>query len=117
VGFLDQVITWLAQQQVPAYLVGGCIRDRLLGRPVYDLDVTAAGDGLELARRLANRFGGAPLWTRTQHRPGDLKGDEGQRLVVDVARLRTDPRRLPGLRPGDRDHGQCLPPMSARQTR
>ena len=51
-----QVIEWLAQQPVATYLVGGCVRDRLLGRAVYDLDVVTAGDGLELARRLAERL-------------------------------------------------------------
>ena len=47
-----RITAWLAQQDVDVYLVGGCIRDRLLHRDVADLDVTTAGDGLLLARRL-----------------------------------------------------------------
>ena len=84
------VIVWLAQQDVVAYLVGGCVRDRLLGRPVCDLDVAVDGDGLALARRLANRFQGAyyPLDEARSTGRAILCAEGGQRLVVDVARFR-----------------------------
>ena len=86
----DRVIAWLAQQDVAAYLVGGCVRDRLLNRPVYDLDVTVAGDGLDLARRLANRFGGAyyPLDEARSTGRAILSDEQDGCLVVDVARFR-----------------------------
>jgi putative nucleotidyltransferase with HDIG domain len=88
----DQVIAWLAQQEVEAYLVGGCVRDRLLGRPVYDLDLTVDGDGLRLARRLANHFEGAyyPLDVARSTGRAILRAEAGRRLVVDVARFRGD---------------------------
>lgn len=35
----DEVIRVLQQAGFPAYRVGGCVRDRLLGRPVADVDV------------------------------------------------------------------------------
>ena len=35
----DRVLAWLAQQNKDIYVVGGAVRDRLLGRPVYDLDL------------------------------------------------------------------------------
>ena len=86
----DQTIAWLAGQDIQIYLVGGCVRDRLLGRPVYDLDVAVDGDGLRLARRLANRFGGAyyPLDDARQTGRAILDDQRGEHLVVDVARLR-----------------------------
>jgi len=86
----SQIIGWLAGQDMQVYLVGGCVRDRLLGRPVYDLDVAVAGDGLYLARRLANRFGGAyfPLDETRQTGRAILDKRRGQPLIVDVARLR-----------------------------
>ncbi len=86
----EQVIAWLAQQNLAVYLVGGCVRDRLLGRPVYDLDVAVDGDGLALARRLANRFKGAyyPLDEARSTGRAILRGEGDRRLVVDVARLR-----------------------------
>jgi poly(A) polymerase len=42
----------------PAWVVGGAVRDRLLGRPVLDLDVAVAGDPRALARHLAVVAGG-----------------------------------------------------------
>jgi poly(A) polymerase len=41
-----------------AWVVGGAVRDRLLGRPVLDLDVAVAGDPRALARHLALAAGG-----------------------------------------------------------
>lgn len=40
----------------PAHLVGGALRDRLLGRPSHDLDAVVAGRGEEIARQLARRL-------------------------------------------------------------
>ena len=86
---MDTLIAWLAQQPIPAYLVGGCVRDRLLGRPLYDLDVAVAGDGLRLARRLADHFGGAyyPL-DEVRGTGRAILYEAGHRLVVDVASFR-----------------------------
>ena len=42
-----------------AWLVGGAVRDRLLGRPTDDLDVTLAGDPRDAARAIARATGGA----------------------------------------------------------
>jgi poly(A) polymerase len=85
-----QVVQWLGQQDLPAYLVGGGVRDRLLNRPVYDLDVAVDGDGLAVARRLANHFGGAyfPLDEARCTGRAILWREDGQRLMVDVARFR-----------------------------
>ena len=38
------------------YLVGGSVRDAILGRTVRDLDLTLAADGLALGRKLADRL-------------------------------------------------------------
>jgi len=42
-----------------AWLVGGTVRDRLLGRPSSDVDIVVAGEPAEAARALALRAGGA----------------------------------------------------------
>lgn len=40
------------------YLVGGFVRDLLLNQPNLDLDLVVEGDAIQLAERLAKRFGG-----------------------------------------------------------
>lgn len=40
------------------YVVGGYVRDLLLGRAVKDIDVTVLGDGIAFARRAAEALGG-----------------------------------------------------------
>lgn len=47
-----------ALRETPAWLVGGAVRDRLLGRAVSDLDVAVHGDPKRLARHLAVGVGG-----------------------------------------------------------
>jgi putative nucleotidyltransferase with HDIG domain len=42
-----------------AWLVGGAVRDRLLGRPVDDVDIALDGDPRKAARRIARDTGGA----------------------------------------------------------
>jgi len=44
---------------VELYLVGGAVRDALLGRPSYDLDFVLPSGALRFARQLADRLGGA----------------------------------------------------------
>ncbi len=42
----------------PLYAVGGFVRDLLLGRPNFDVDLVVEGSAIELARRLAHTHGG-----------------------------------------------------------
>src|SRR5580698_1276615 len=42
-----------ADLQVPCYLIGGFVRDRLIGRPTKDADIVCAGDGIQLANKVA----------------------------------------------------------------
>lgn len=86
----DQVVAWLAEQELDVYLVGGSVRDSLLGRKVYDLDVAVAGDGLRLAKKLADRFRGDfyPLDDLRRTGRAILYHSEAAPLVVDLARLR-----------------------------
>jgi putative nucleotidyltransferase with HDIG domain len=43
----------------PVWLVGGAVRDLLVGRPLHDVDLALPGGSGEAARRLAGRLGGA----------------------------------------------------------
>ncbi len=44
----------ISQQKIPAYVVGGYVRDMLLYRPSKDVDIVVLGDGIELARHFAD---------------------------------------------------------------
>ncbi|HTI07739.1 MAG TPA: HD domain-containing protein [Puia sp.] len=45
----------------PCFLIGGFVRDRLIGRPTKDADIVCVGDGIELANKVADRFHPRPL--------------------------------------------------------
>jgi tRNA nucleotidyltransferase/poly(A) polymerase len=84
-----QVIAWLAEQDMPIYLVGGWVRDRLRGRPNCDLDLVVDGDSLTLARRLADRLHGHYYPLDTERGTGRaIFHRDDSRLVVDIARFR-----------------------------
>lgn len=84
------LLAWLAQNAGDAYLVGGCIRDRLLGRPLHDLDVVVPSGGLALARRVANAFGGGyyPLDAGRGTGRALFRSAAGTPLAVDVSEFR-----------------------------
>ncbi len=45
---------------VPVYVVGGYVRDRLLGRDSKDMDVVCVGDGIALAEQIASKLHPTP---------------------------------------------------------
>jgi len=47
----------LALRGAPAYLVGGSLRDAILGRPVRDVDIAVEGDSLTIARAIGKELG------------------------------------------------------------
>lgn len=49
------------------WLVGGFVRDALLGRPNHDLDLAVDGDVQAVARRLANKLGGTVVPLDPEH--------------------------------------------------
>jgi poly(A) polymerase len=42
--------------EVSCYVIGGFVRDKLLGRTTKDIDIVCTGDGIELAKAVANSF-------------------------------------------------------------
>jgi len=74
---LRQVAALSAHLGLPAYLVGGFVRDALLKQPINDFDLVVEGDAVKLGRALVKQFGGrltvhAPFKTATWfplHRP------------------------------------------------
>ena len=89
-----------AREGAALYLVGGSVRDLLLGRPVVDLDLAVEGDGPRIAEALASELGGR-VSARSQFGTAKLVVGE-QTLDVATARLETydRPGALPTVRPG-----------------
>jgi tRNA nucleotidyltransferase (CCA-adding enzyme) len=81
------------------YLVGGAVRDLLLGASVVDLDLAVEGDGPRTARELAGRLGGDVV---PHERFGTATVRAGA-LQFDVAATRAEtypePGALPVVRP------------------
>lgn len=55
---LSEISRLLAKRHIPVYLVGGFIRDTLLGRPTADIDIAVDGDALEIAADVADALSG-----------------------------------------------------------
>jgi len=68
-----------------AWVVGGAVRDELLGRPVLDLDIALA-DPRRAAREYARRSGGAPFPLSDRHGAWRVALDGGR--TVDFTPLR-----------------------------
>ena len=46
---------------MPVYLIGGFVRDKLIGRKTKDADIVCVGDGILLAHKVAERFNPKPI--------------------------------------------------------
>lgn len=54
---LFKQIAGAAQElKMPCYLIGGFVRDKILGRNTKDVDIVCLGDGIELAQKVADLF-------------------------------------------------------------
>ncbi len=58
-GLLAELDRFFSGRGVKAYVVGGFLRDALLGRDSRDVDISLAGDPLVLGRELADDHGGS----------------------------------------------------------
>ncbi|MGB3903534.1 MAG: hypothetical protein WBB22_01295 [Anaerolineae bacterium] len=92
-GILDRLRQLLTEHSCEAYLVGGYVRDRLMGRETetHDLDLAVAREAIGLARRAADRLGGAfVLLDEERQTARVVLRDENERFYVDFASLRGD---------------------------
>ncbi len=89
-ALLRQVLAFIAERRRPAWLVGGYVRDLLLGRPSHDLDVVVTESALRLTHDLAAAFRGDWFVLDAERDVGRalLPVTGGGQVEVDVARLR-----------------------------
>jgi tRNA nucleotidyltransferase (CCA-adding enzyme) len=99
---VEPVAAVARQLGLPAYLVGGLVRDLLLGRPHRDLDVVVEGDGLAFAARLAAAVGG-----RVRAHPAFLTAVvlDPEGFDIDVGTARGESYRAPAALPEVRAAG------------
>ena len=55
---LNRISHFLTEQGIQSYLIGGFVRDLLLGRDTADIDIAVAADALEVAPKVATALGG-----------------------------------------------------------
>jgi tRNA nucleotidyltransferase (CCA-adding enzyme) len=78
------------------YLVGGTVRDILLGEPSFDVDIVVEGDAIALARRLADELGGR---CRPHEQFGTAVVLYGDGDHIDVVTARSETYAAPGALP------------------
>jgi poly(A) polymerase len=99
---IEAVSAAAGELRIETFLVGGFVRDRLLGTEGKDLDlVTVGAEGIPLLAGVAKHFGWAPPQRFDRFGTGQIRGDG---FVLEVVRARAesyDPEsRNPDVRPG-----------------
>ncbi len=77
------------------YLVGGIVRDLLLGYPNFDLDLVTEGDAVELANRIA-RISEAGLVIHPRFSTAKINSGD---FAIDIATARSETYARPGALP------------------
>ena len=100
VSLIRMSATIAAGRNQALYLVGGVVRDLLLGKPNFDLDFAVEGDAISLAKELAAQTSGK-LITHRRFNTAKLKL---ARWSLDFATARAEtyerPGALPEVKPG-----------------
>lgn len=94
---------------LPLYIVGGSVRDLLLGRRLNDFDLTVEGDAIALARALASKHGGTATahakfgtakWFLPKHlTPQHLTPDTSTPDTLDLISARSETYKHPAALP------------------
>ncbi|MDR0466067.1 MAG: CBS domain-containing protein [Deltaproteobacteria bacterium] len=86
--------------RLPVYMVGGVVRDLLLERPNYDIDLVVEGNGIAFARALAEELGGRVREHREFLTAVVIYTDkEGIEARIDVATARLEYYEYPAALP------------------
>lgn len=95
---LTRVLQTAARRDCRVHLVGGPVRDLLLGQAVSDVDLMVEGDAQALADAVARGRGGAGLSIVAHDRFGTVRIDSDD-ARLDLARLRHETYAHPGALP------------------
>lgn len=92
------------QKGFPLYIIGGSVRDLLLGSVINDFDLTVEGDAIALARALAKRHGGkvtahSKFGTAKWFLPVHLTTRDELPETLDLVSARSETYQHPGALP------------------
>ena len=100
VGLICKAAAEAEEKGYRLYLVGGVVRDLLLEKVSFDIDLAVEGDAIGLARSLSGVTGGK-LLVHERFNTAKIKSDK---WVMDIATCRSEtyarPGALPTIRPG-----------------
>jgi len=101
-GILKAVSSISKSFKANTYLVGGIVRDALLGIPNYDIDIVVEGNGIEFGQKLADRLD-AKLETHQKFGTSVLVLKNGQHIDIVTARVEyyKKPAALPSIESGN----------------
>jgi len=100
-NLLSRIADQAASMGMPCYVVGGLVRDLLLGEPINDLDVIVEGDAIELGEALVKKYGGK-LTPHTKFRTAIWRLSPTfslQPLTLDLITVRNETYKSPGALP------------------
>jgi len=86
-----------AREGVKAYLVGGIVRDIILGIENEDIDIVVEGNGIAFAKSLCETLGGKKVVTHEKFKTAVVVVDEN--LKIDVATSRVEYYEYPSSLP------------------
>ena len=108
-SLLQQVANVCANENMSVYLVGGAVRDTLLGLPVQDIDLVVEGNAQLLALLLAKKLGGKVK----SHPHFDTASLTAKGVQVDLATARKEIYPQPGALP-EVSHSHILDDLKRR---
>ena len=89
---LTEISRFLAKKNIPAFIVGGFVRDMLLGRATADIDIAVAADALEVAREVAAVLDGSYVQLDDVNKAGRVVLPD-KKWQVDFTTLKGDIRQ------------------------
>ncbi len=99
---IQQIAKLADDLSFPIYLVGGCVRDLLLGLSATDIDLLIDGDALILAQEYKKRYPSTKVVINTKFRTSKIILSDD--LIIDLASARTEyyehPADLPQVSTG-----------------
>ncbi len=98
IQLLKQIGKLADQINYSAYIIGGIVRDLIIGRTNEDIDIVVEGNGIDFANLLAENLGGT---VRCHEKFGTATWKHPSRLKIDITSARTEyydyPAALPNV--------------------